>query len=173
MRCTGKLVHRLWRGVSVSSVVFSAEILMHMYLQTKSQFVVDYVPYTTKILPFQPPEAEEVWTSLRMSIDLVNVSLELLPIQLFEHPDENADYAQLPSLARIDFIKSKFEFESFSDWSKTIDLVSEEVIFEDTRQKGTFYLYICLLAIFRYCLGFFIDLVKSKVIFFCNSFLCH
>ena len=71
-----------------------------------------------------------------MSIDLVNVSLELLPIQLFEHPEESADHTQLPSLARIDFIKSKFEFESFSDWSKTIDLVSEEVIFEDTRQKG-------------------------------------
>lgn len=98
-----------------------------------------------------------------MSIDLVNVSLELLPIQLFEHPDENADHSQLPSLARIDFIKSKFEFESFSDWSKTIDLVSEEVIFEDTRQKGTFYWHICLLAIFRYCLVFFIELVKSKV----------
>ena len=130
---------------------------MHMYLQIKSQFLVDYVPCTSKIPPFQPPEAEEVWTSLRMSIDLVNVSLELLPIQLFEHPDENADYAQLPSLARIDFIKSKFEFESLSDWSKTIDLVSEDVIFEDTRHKGTFSLYICLLAIFRYCLGFFID----------------
>lgn len=72
-----------------------------------------------------------------MSIDLVNVSLELLPIQLFEHPEEeDTDQTQLPSLAKIDFIKSKFEFESFSDWSKTIDLVSEEVIFEDTRQKG-------------------------------------
>ncbi|KAJ7382634.1 hypothetical protein OS493_033690 [Desmophyllum pertusum] len=69
-------------------------------------------------------------TSLRMSIDLVNVSLELLPIQLFEHPEENPDLAQLTSLARIDFVKSKFEFESFSDWSQTIDLVSEEVIFE-------------------------------------------
>jgi len=91
--------------------------------------------------------AEEVWTSLRMSIELVNVSLELLPIQLFEHPDENADHTQLPSLAKIDFIKSKFEFESFSDWSKTIDLVSEEVIFEDTRQKGNYYLHICLLGI--------------------------
>ena len=102
------------------------------------------VLYPSNILPFQPPEAEEVWTSLRMSIDLVNVSLELLPIQLFEHPEENADYAQLPSLARIDFIKSKFEFESFSDWSKTIDLVSEEVIFEDTRQKGNYYLHYCL-----------------------------
>ena len=77
-----------------------------------------------------------MWTSLRMSIDLVNVSLELLPIQLFEYPEENPDLTQLPSLARIDFVKSKFEFESFSDWSQTIDLVSEEVIFEDTRQKG-------------------------------------
>ena len=86
----------------------------------------------------KPPEAEEVWTSLRISIDLVNVSLELLPIQLFEHPEGNPEHSHLPSLARIDFIKSKFEFESFSDWSKTIDLVSEEVIFEDTRQKGIF-----------------------------------
>ena len=84
----------------------------------------------------QPPEAEEVWTSLRMRIDLVNVSLELHPVQLFEHPGDFPDPSHLPSLARIDFIKSKFEFESFSDWSKTIDLVSEEVIFEDTRQKG-------------------------------------
>ena len=90
---------------------------------------------------------EDVWTSLRLSIDLVNVSLELLPIQLFENPEENADYTQLPSLARIDFIKSMFEFESFSDWSKTIDLVSEEVIFEDTRQKGNFYWHIFLLGI--------------------------
>ena len=66
----------------------------------------------------------------------MNVSLELHPIQLFEHPEDFPDPSHLPSLARIDFIKSKFEFESFSDWSKTIDLVSEEVIFEDTRQKG-------------------------------------
>jgi len=71
-----------------------------------------------------------------MRIDLVNVSLELHPVQLFEYPEDFPDPSHLPSLARIDFIKSKFEFESFSDWSKTIDLVSEEVIFEDTRQKG-------------------------------------
>ena len=75
----------------------------------------------------------------------MNVSLELLPIQLFEHPEENPDLIHLPSLARIDFIKSKFEFESFSDWSKTVDLVSQEVIFEDTRQKGN-YLLLCSLS---------------------------
>ncbi|XP_048580764.1 intermembrane lipid transfer protein VPS13D isoform X3 [Nematostella vectensis] len=80
-----------------------------------------------------PPESEDVWTTLRMSIVLVNVSLELLPVQLFEHPEQASD-APLPSLARIDFIRSTFEFETFSDWSKTIDLVSSEVIFEDTRE---------------------------------------
>lgn len=79
-----------------------------------------------------------MWTNLRMRIDLVNVSLELLPIQLFDHQEELFNRDRLPSLAKIDFIKSKFEFESFSDWSKTIDLVSQEVIFEDTRQKGAF-----------------------------------
>lgn len=83
-----------------------------------------------------------MWTSLRMRIDLVNVSLELLPIQLFDHQEELVDRDRLPSLAKIDFIKSKFEFESFSDWSKTIDLVSQEVIFEDTRHKGTRFSFI-------------------------------
>ncbi|KAK3737381.1 hypothetical protein QZH41_011519 [Actinostola sp. cb2023] len=83
----------------------------------------------------KPPEFEEVWTTLKMSINLVNVSLELLPVQLFEHPEQQPD-EPLPSLARIDFIKSKFEFETFSDWSKTTDLVSTEVIFEDTRDMG-------------------------------------
>ena len=77
-----------------------------------------------------------MWTSLRMNIDLVNVSLELFPVQLFEYPEQTPHQSPVPSLARIDFIKSKFEFESFSDWSKTIDLVSLEVIFEDTRHKG-------------------------------------
>ena len=96
-----------------------------------------------------------MWTSLRMRIDLVNVSLELHPVQLFEHPEDIPDPSHLPSLARIDFIKSKFEFESFSDWSKTIDLVSEEVIFEDTRQKGNS----SLLAVwFRHTVMFYFGL---------------
>ena len=76
-----------------------------------------------------------MWTSLTMTMDLVNVSLELFPVQLFELPEQEVDHV-LPSLAKINFIKSRFEFETFSDWSKTIDLVSQEVIFEDTRQKG-------------------------------------
>lgn len=95
-----------------------------------------------------------MWTSLRMRVDLVNVSLELLPIQLFDHQEELVDRDRLPSLAKIDFIKSKFEFESFSDWSKTIDLVSQEVIFEDTRHKGT--------VLFHFISGFISQLCLNK-----------
>ena len=122
----------------------------------------------------KPPEAEEVWTSLRISIDLVNVSLELLPIQLFEHPEGNPEHSHLPSLARIDFIKSKFEFESFSDWSKTIDLVSEEVIFEDTRQKGIFGLSVWLKwNVFNWrLLRFFPTFSSLKKLLFEFCFFC-
>ena len=80
-----------------------------------------------------------MWTVLKMSIELVNVSVELLPIRLFENEEHVAENS-IPSLARIDFLKSKLEVENFSDWSKTIDLVSQEVIFEDTRHQGKYYL---------------------------------
>ena len=91
---------------------------------------------------FQLTESEEVWTVLKMCIELVNVSVELLPIRLFGHPDHESEQLP-PSLARIDFIKSKLEFENFSDWSKTIDLVSQEVIFEDTRYQGELFYSLC------------------------------
>ena len=37
------------------------------------------------------------------------------------------------SLARINFIKSRLVYESFSDLSKDVDLVSQEILLLDTR----------------------------------------
>nr|XP_002733622.2 PREDICTED: vacuolar protein sorting-associated protein 13D-like [Saccoglossus kowalevskii] len=68
------------------------------------------------------------WPNISMTIDLVNVSVELLK----NHEQKNVNEA---SLARIDFIKSKFSYESFSDQSKTVDLVSHAIVAHDTRYQ--------------------------------------
>ncbi|XP_077998114.1 intermembrane lipid transfer protein VPS13D-like [Glandiceps talaboti] len=69
-----------------------------------------------------------VWPNISMVIDLDNVSLEFL----IAHEQANCSEA---SLARIDFIKSKFSFENFSDGSKTVDLVSHAIVAHDTRYQ--------------------------------------
>jgi hypothetical protein len=44
-----------------------------------------------------------------------------------------AVYCRESSLARINFIKSRLVYESFSDLSKDVDLVSQEILLLDTR----------------------------------------
>ncbi|XP_008302450.1 vacuolar protein sorting-associated protein 13D isoform X1 [Stegastes partitus] len=70
----------------------------------------------------------EVYTSLSFLVDMMNVSLELLDSpKLTEHKR---------SLARFDFMKSKLLFESFSNGSKSINLVSHSLLAYDTRYSG-------------------------------------
>ncbi|CAG0881810.1 unnamed protein product, partial [Cyprideis torosa] len=67
--------------------------------------------------------------SLRVSFDLRDVKMDIR-------------WKHLPvgsSLARIHFLKSRLTYESHSDESKDIDLVSEEVLLYDLRYDGTFY----------------------------------
>lgn len=40
-------------------------------------------------------------------------------------------------LACVNFIRSRLTFESFSDESKDVDLVSQEILISDTRFEGT------------------------------------
>ena len=76
-----------------------------------------------------------MWTTFKMVIDLVNVKVELLPSTSLHDTKTFVD-PSMYSLAKIDFIKSKFVYESFSDWSKTMDLVSQDVLLYDTRYEG-------------------------------------
>lgn len=62
-----------------------------------------------------------------MQIDLVNVAVKLL------NEDNEAVGG---TLACINFIKSKFLVESFSDKSQDIDLISQEIIIMDGRFSG-------------------------------------
>ncbi|XP_068096572.1 intermembrane lipid transfer protein VPS13D isoform X2 [Hyperolius riggenbachi] len=70
----------------------------------------------------------EVYTGVSFLIDMVNVSLELLE-------DKGKD-GMNNSLARFDFKKSKLLFESFSNQTKSINLVSHSMMAYDTRYIG-------------------------------------
>uniref|UniRef100_A0A8C8S488 Vacuolar protein sorting 13 homolog D n=1 Tax=Pelusios castaneus TaxID=367368 RepID=A0A8C8S488_9SAUR len=69
----------------------------------------------------------EVYTSTSFLIDMVNVSLELV---------DPKGKDGLSSLARFDFQKSKLLFESFSNQTKSINLVSHSMMAFDTRYAG-------------------------------------
>ncbi|XP_022090239.1 vacuolar protein sorting-associated protein 13D-like isoform X2 [Acanthaster planci] len=71
-----------------------------------------------------------VWTSISLNVQLVNVTLELL----FSHQQGPTPER---SLGKFDFIESRFSFESFSDTTKTIDLVSHAIRASDTRWKDS------------------------------------
>lgn len=73
-----------------------------------------------------------VWQSIGMAIDLNNVTIELV----LSH-DQGPDYPEC-SLAKLDFISSTFRFDSFSNQSKDVDLVSHEIVASDTRYRGGF-----------------------------------
>ncbi|XP_034393657.1 vacuolar protein sorting-associated protein 13D isoform X3 [Cyclopterus lumpus] len=67
----------------------------------------------------------DVYTSLSFLVDMMDVSLELL--------DSPTPTEQKRSLARFDFMKSKLLFESLSNGSKSINLVSHSLLAYDTR----------------------------------------
>nr|XP_033778552.1 vacuolar protein sorting-associated protein 13D isoform X3 [Geotrypetes seraphini] len=70
----------------------------------------------------------EVYTSMSFLIDMMNVSLELT--------NAKGKDAVCSSLARFDFKKSKLLFESFSNQTKSVNLVSHSLMAFDTRFAG-------------------------------------
>ncbi|KAG5282212.1 hypothetical protein AALO_G00053510 [Alosa alosa] len=71
----------------------------------------------------------DVYTSLSFLVDMMNVSLELL--------DSPKSTGHKKSLARFDFMKSKLLFETFSNGSKSVNLVSHSLLAYDTRYGGS------------------------------------
>ncbi|XP_071526978.1 intermembrane lipid transfer protein VPS13D [Panulirus ornatus] len=84
----------------------------------------------------QPPETllstKSVWTCLNIILNLDNVTLELENLG----QDIVQENSSGTPLACVNFISSRFTFESFSDDSKDVDLVSQEILISDTRFKG-------------------------------------
>ncbi|KAJ8387216.1 hypothetical protein AAFF_G00159350, partial [Aldrovandia affinis] len=71
----------------------------------------------------------DVYTGLSFLVDMMNVSLEL--------HDTPKSTGQKCSLARFDFMKSKLLFESFSNGTKSVNLVSHSLLAYDTRYSGS------------------------------------
>ncbi|KAM8754085.1 intermembrane lipid transfer protein VPS13D isoform 1-T2 [Acanthopagrus schlegelii] len=70
----------------------------------------------------------DVYTNFSFLVDMMDVSLELL--------DSCKPTEHSRSLARFDFMKSKLLFESFSNGSKSVNLVSHSLLAHDTRYTG-------------------------------------
>ena len=79
--------------------------------------------------PLKVWPSADVWTSFSITLVLDNVALEL------DHVGKGEDKAGFP-LACVNFIRSRLTFESFSDDSKDVDLVSQEILISDTRFEG-------------------------------------
>ena len=71
----------------------------------------------------------EAWTGIRIDLHLENVTLDLL----LNHEQQGVSET---SLAQIDFQASRLTFDSFSDGTKDIDLVSLQICIYDTRYTG-------------------------------------
>jgi vacuolar protein sorting-associated protein 13D len=72
-----------------------------------------------------------VWTRRSIRLDLVDVILKL---QLNHGIASNSCES---SLACINFIKSRLMVETYSNQSRDIDLISQEILITDTRFQGT------------------------------------
>ncbi|XP_029689291.1 vacuolar protein sorting-associated protein 13D isoform X3 [Takifugu rubripes] len=70
----------------------------------------------------------DVYSNMSFLVDMMDVSLELLDRPKPTNPSR--------SLARFDFMKSKLLFESFSNGSKSVNLVSHSLLAYDTRYTG-------------------------------------
>ena len=73
---------------------------------------------------------------MNLNLELVNVTIEMIP--RFSFGDIPTKKDSPSRLAKFEFIQSKFLFESFSDGSKSMDLVSSDVLVHDVRESGRF-----------------------------------
>ena len=82
------------------------------------------------LVHFQTVLTGDVYKVISMSVELTNVTLELL------ESHEQGPQLQQVSIAKMDFIRSRLSYYSNSDQSKETDLVSHEILASDTRFKG-------------------------------------
>ena len=88
---------------------------------------VDSNPGQEELFGGQPLDQDQLWTTMFMDIELQNVSVDLV------NSHANPPTSLESPLARVNFIKSRLVYESFSDASKDVDLVSQEILLLDTR----------------------------------------
>ena len=77
-----------------------------------------------------------VWLGLSINLDLDNVTLEM------EKIEENESKKTKTPLACVNFIKSRLSFDSYSDKSRDVDLVSQEILISDTRFESKILIFL-------------------------------
>lgn len=85
---------------------------------------IDTSAVSTPVSPTAKDFKPAVWSTLKLRIDLVNVVLEVKE-------------SRVGTLSTIKFIDSRLIYESNSDGSKDVDLVSQQVVLRDTRYDST------------------------------------
>lgn len=88
----------------------------------------------TSSTPHQVWPTADVWTTFSITLILDNVTLELDHLE--KGKTESGEDEGSSPLACVNFIRSRLTFESFSDESKDVDLVSQEILISDTRFEG-------------------------------------
>lgn len=85
--------------------------------------------------------AGEVWKCVSINLDLENVEIELLHSHEMSfspnHGTRSRAAFDRKPLAHLAFLKSSLAYESFSDQSKLVDLVSTEILIVDISNTGS------------------------------------
>ena len=92
--------------------MFVENTILTLFLDCKSQQKI--IALVTR------PDADQLWTGMFMNIELQDVILDLMT-------------SPTCCMARVNLIKSRLIYESFSDSSRDIDLVSQEILLSDLR----------------------------------------
>lgn len=88
------------------------------------------IKYTNNQQAMPKKSSRQVWTTMAIHLKLVNVTVNLLN----NHCSPECVNSTSP-LAKFDFIKSCLSLETYSDFSRDIDLISHEIRISDTRYK--------------------------------------
>ncbi len=116
-------------------IYFGEVIVYTLYIYFSKVIVYTLYIYFGKVIVYtlyiyiQTVISGSVWKSMSIALELNNVTVEFL--------QSHQNSAQKnTSLACLDLNKSRLTYESYSDGSKDVDLVSHEITAHDTRFTG-------------------------------------
>ncbi|XP_076064677.1 vacuolar protein sorting 13D isoform X4 [Oratosquilla oratoria] len=128
------MLSKVHATIDTSSYKLIRGLLAHNLGEPLPNPPMPFYPYQSQTDSQDTYPTSVVWTSLNIHFDLDNVTLELE--NLNDNNETNSVGKKTSPLACVNFIKSRLIYESFSDGSKDVDLVSQEILISDTRFEG-------------------------------------
>nr|XP_045619802.1 vacuolar protein sorting-associated protein 13D-like isoform X1 [Procambarus clarkii]XP_045619809.1 vacuolar protein sorting-associated protein 13D-like isoform X1 [Procambarus clarkii] len=125
-------VHGMMKKVHATIDTLNYKLIRGLLLYNLGEPLPSLPAHLYHSQPQEPrPTPECVWTGLNIILNLDNVTLEIESVQ-----EGSAQAKSCTPLVCVNFISSKLTYESFSDGSKDVDLVSQEILLSDTRFEG-------------------------------------